>query len=713
MKESRCKTILLVEDEAVIAMNEKIELEKCGYRVITAFNGLCAVEAGKSDPSIDLVLMDIDLGNGMDGTRSAQLILEARDIPLVFLSSHTELELVNSTEQISSYGYIVKQSGITVVDASIQMAFKLHESRKKLIEGEERFRKAVEQAPIAMAIVGMDGAIEFINRKAVDLFGYSHEDIPNMDRWWVQAYPDEEYRAHAVADWTGRVGKALSEGVEIVGGEYRVSRKDGGITTAFISGAIVSGKVFVLFEDITDRKRAETAIRESEERFSTAFRASPYAFMIADMDSGRILEVNDAFTAVSGYSREEALAASTLDLKLWVDEADRRRFVDALRSDIPVVREETRLRAKGGEEMLVLFSARAIRMNDRSCIVSNIEDITERRGVEDELKKANQDWRSIFDGIPNPVIIIDPEQNVLAGNRIFEEALGLSAAGYQNKKCWELFHGPSVTEPPEGCPFIAMKESRRIETHDMEVRALDGVYSIACTPMLDENGRLERVIHIATDITERVRTKKRLEKQVSEKDILLKEVHHRIKNNIASIEALVSIQLGSTVNTDVASALRDVKGRIAGMRLLYDKLILSGGSGTVPVMAYVEGLVAAIADLFPLKDKVGIVTEIGDFALDSKQLFYLGIIINEIITNAFKYAFAGREGGSLRIDLGRIGNHVRLVVRDNGVGLAAGFELTESKGFGLMLVRMLADQLEGSFAMGSDGGSRSVLEFDI
>jgi PAS domain S-box-containing protein len=92
---------------------------------------------------------------------------------------------------------------------------------EELRESENRFRKVVEQAPIAMAIVSMDGVIEFINHKAVKVFGYRLEDIPNMDKWWLLAYPNEDYRKEVVAEWTVRVQKALTESREIIGNEYR------------------------------------------------------------------------------------------------------------------------------------------------------------------------------------------------------------------------------------------------------------------------------------------------------------------------------------------------------------------------------------------------------------------------------------------------------------------------------------------------------------
>ncbi len=124
------KKILLVEDEAIIALSEKKALEKFGFEVQLALSGLKAIAAMSASPDIDLVLMDINLGAGIDGTETATSILEAYDIPLVFLTSHTEKAVVEKTEGITSYGYIIKNSGDLVLLASINMAFKLFESKK-------------------------------------------------------------------------------------------------------------------------------------------------------------------------------------------------------------------------------------------------------------------------------------------------------------------------------------------------------------------------------------------------------------------------------------------------------------------------------------------------------------------------------------------------------------------------------------------------------
>ena len=125
------RTILVVEDEALIALAERRALESFGYAVLTVPDGEKAVETALGNPDVDLVLMDIDLGRGMDGTEAARRILERRDIPVVFLSSHTEPDIVDRTERITSYGYVVKNSGLTVLNASIRMAFRLFETRRR------------------------------------------------------------------------------------------------------------------------------------------------------------------------------------------------------------------------------------------------------------------------------------------------------------------------------------------------------------------------------------------------------------------------------------------------------------------------------------------------------------------------------------------------------------------------------------------------------
>ena len=136
------------------------------------------------------------------------------------------------------------------------------QTEEALRESKEQFRKVVENSPLSMALVNSDGVIEYINLKAIETFGYLPQDIPDMDRWWVQAYPDKTYRDEVIAQWMGLVGEALTHNHEIEQREYRVTCKNGSIKVASIFGVWIAEKVLVIFDDITERKRAEMELEK-------------------------------------------------------------------------------------------------------------------------------------------------------------------------------------------------------------------------------------------------------------------------------------------------------------------------------------------------------------------------------------------------------------------------------------------------------------------
>jgi PAS domain S-box-containing protein len=235
--------------------------------------------------------------------------------------------------------------------------------------------------PLAMAIVNMDGVIEFINPQASRMSGYLPEDIPNMHSWWLRAYPDEDYRREVVFTWTGLFQQALADDSEIAGREYRVTCKDGTIKTVFISGVPVADKVLVLFDEVADRKRGEPMLGDDAEKLRRAFENAPVAVNILGAD-GQFLSVNPAFCQMVGYASHELLGGTFNDITHPADIEPGNRWIRALLSgDQGHPEIDRRFIHKDGSVVCGVVWARWLRKADGSprLMVAHVKDVTEKR----------------------------------------------------------------------------------------------------------------------------------------------------------------------------------------------------------------------------------------------------------------------------------------------------------------------------------------------
>jgi PAS domain S-box-containing protein len=293
MIREKTKTILLVEDEAIIALAEEKILKRHGFTVITAYSGEEAGEIFLQSPEIDLVLMDINLGSGMDGTRAAEFILRHREIPLIFLSSHTEREVVEKTEGITSYGYIVKNSGEVVLIASIKMAFRLFEARMKerekdaaLRKSEERFALAMEAARDGLWDWDVAGGGVYYSPGYARMLAYAPEEIPADRGFWMGLiHPDDRDAAL----------KANNDCVENVRDdfsiEFRMRARNGEWRWILGRGKAVARdgngravRMVGTHVDITLLKTIEMALRENRELLRLFIEHAPAALAMFDRD---------------------------------------------------------------------------------------------------------------------------------------------------------------------------------------------------------------------------------------------------------------------------------------------------------------------------------------------------------------------------------------------------------------------------------------------
>ena len=587
------KTILLVEDEIIIALSEKISLEEYGYSVIIVESGEQAIESVESNPEIDLVLMDIDLGNGIDGTQAAEIILQKNELPIVFLSSHVEPEIVEKTDKITSYGYIVKNTSITIINASLKMAFRLFDAKKNekekeqsLIEAYRLNEQIIKNAQEGIIVYDNDLRYRVWNPYMEKLSGIPKDEI--LGRHPLEIMPFLEQ--NGMIDLLERaLAGELVESVDFPF-DFSESGKSGWVTDTSSTLRNANGDikgVIGIVSNITKRKQAEDMVLQDEIRFHALFENAPLGYQSLDFD-GNFIEVNQQWLDTLGYSREEVIGKWFGD---FLTPANREGFIERF----PIFKADGKIHS--------------------------------------EFEMIHKNGKILF-------------------------------IAFEGKIGYEL------------------------------------------------TGEFKQTHCILKDITKQREIDQKLKRELTEKRFLLKEVHHRIKNNINSIAAMISLKMDSKCTPQSLSVLQDTLGSINSLKVLYDKLLITEEYNDISVKNYVESLVESILALFPGYSKIKFTVKIDDFILSSKILFPLGIVINELLTNSMKYAFSDKDTGEIDINLSYMKNQISLIIQDDGKGLPEALNEAGNRGFGLMLVGMMSEQLGGEFKIESHMGTKCTLTFE-
>lgn len=215
-------------------------------------------------------------------------------------------------------------------------------------------------------------------------------------------------------------------------------------------------------------------------------------------------------------------------------------------------------------------------------------------------------------------------------------------------------------------------------------------------------------LFLRCDIGEQRRRADELARQLAERDVMAREIHHRIKNNIASVASVLTLQRDTARNPEVADALAQAVSRVASMGVLYDVLLETRDFTDVPVRDYVGRLIDAIAELTHTGAHLVIDRHIDSFNVPARLAHCLGLALNEVLTNAMKYAFVGKDSGTISVRVERADGLIRLVVEDDGEGLPDGFAPAGRKGLGLTIVELLAQQFDGRVDITNRTGKRGV-----
>ena len=707
------KTILVVDDvpDDIVILEEILKGE---YQVKAVTNGEAALKIARSESPPDLILLDIMMP-GMDGFEVCQNLKQdsvGATIPVIFLTAKVAPVDEKAGFELGAVDYIRKPVDPEIVTTRV----KAHLERKDQIlrVSEVKYRRLFETAQDGIMIADTEtGRIIDANPSLATLMGLSLEgflgksleDFEFLQTIMSQQRKLSETQRHKFVryrDLPLRTYDGRSIYVEFVSSAYRVNHRE---------------VMQLNIREITELVETERSRDELSAKLSHYLATSPtvtYSFAL-QKGAAQWQWVSENILNILGYSSEEALAPDW-----WfknVNASDRAGALSII-SDLSkreFASREYRFMKKDRsviwlhDEMRILSGK-----GESSEVVGTLTDISERKKAEEELYLKS----AALEAAANAVVITDRMGVIKWANPAFGDLTGYSSAetigknprelvssGQQNPQFYRSLWSTILAGEVWSGQLVNRKKSGELFDEEMTI-----------TPVLDGNRCVTSFIAVKNDITESVLARKRLESALREKNALLREIHHRVNNNMQVIISLLSVSAGDIVDAGLRGKLEDITRRMYAMAIIHERFYQAEDMSRIDFAVYLHQLLDGIKTEFHEGSKRTIAAcETGQALLPLEQAIPAGLIVAELLTNALKHAFPdGREAGVIKITQKPIvDGMLEIEVRDEGKGLPASVDPGEAQTMGMMLIRILSEQLGGTVTFRADGGTVATLSFTI
>ncbi|MDZ7659623.1 PAS domain S-box protein [Fodinibius sp.] len=554
----------------------------------------------------------------------------------------------------------------------------------------------------------MDENLQFVewNSCAERYTGYSSDEIKSKTAFDLIKPEHHELLEKAIDQVREQKGK---------GTELNLLTKSGETIPFFWRGYFIeldNERFFLCVGiDITQQKETEQELRH-EKRFNEALLESlPGIFYMFD-EEGNYIRWNENQLEVTGYTNEEMQEISPAAL---FDDEEFKRIEKKIESVFKTgqAEVEAKLKTKTGEKIPYHFTGKLFEADDEQYILGVGYDISEQVEAREKLKRSEKLFRNLFLNAPAGIVMVDPENKVLNINESFENMFGFSQEELKHKDIDEFI----VPKKERGeVPRMPLKEYAFERFHREAKRLtkegdLIDVFIAAIPVYIDDEPIAGFGMYI--DITEEKQHEQEITSSLKEKKVMLKEIHHRVKNNLAIVSGLLQLQMYESDDPLIRDTLEESERRIQTMALIHEQLYNSDSLGSISCDTYIGDLVETIRNTIGSDQDVNVNTEIESIELDIKRAVPFALLINEVVTNSFKHAFDDENDNSITIRITEQDGQVQAHLSDNGKGLPDDLEPGMSDTLGMNLIENFAQQLEAEWEMGSDNGTYVNLQFSI
>ena len=582
-----------------------------------------------------------------------------------------------------------------------------------LKESEKRYRELVERASDVLYQADIKGHFTLSNPAMSRITGYSDQELigkhyldlihpdykKSVERFYglqfVKKIPETDYEFAILTKrgekvWLTQRVQLLTEGDAVVGFQ-------------------------AICRDITELKQVQIALTESEERYRQLVELSPDGIYVR-IDQECVF-ANRSLAGMLGVDSPDELIGRRVK-EFYHPECieklnARMRKLQEVDEPLPPA-ELTLIRTDGGKVDVETMAAAQIYQGQRAFQVV-LRDITDRKRAEEALRKSEERYRMLVETMGESLIVFDEN-----GMATFVNSRFCKLAGYSSD---ELI-GRSITD----IDFRAnLDQKELLKQWEQRRQGLNGKYEavfknrdgrqidaiVSSQPIFDAEGHFKGSFSVVTDITDRKRDEERIKASLQEKEVLLKEIHHRVKNNLQIISSLLQLQSFHVEGKSAEGVVEDLESRIRAIAAVHEKLYQSDNLMRIDVNDYIQDLAEHLVYSYGQGTPgIELIINIQEITCGIDTAVPLGLIISELVSNSLKHGFSDRRAGSIAISLDYIDNDaLELVVSDNGVGMPTDLEAVGSETLGLSLVKSLADQLHAEMRLDRAKGPRYTLRF--
>ena len=561
----------------------------------------------------------------------------------------------------------------------------------------------INSLPGIFYLYNKEGRFYRWNKNFEEVSGYSTKEME-------EAHPLNFFHDDEKELLTEKIGNVFVTGEDNV--EADLLTKEGERIPYYFTGVSMNYKgedcLLGVGIDISEKKKAEQKHAELLQQLQNHLYNSPLGVVEYDRDLN-IISWSKRCEEIFGWTEQEVLQKNAFDLIYEQDKSKTEVVANELKkgsvdSNISHNRNHTR----SGKIIDCVWYNTVVKNSsgEIKTVMSLVEDITEKKKAEQKIKENEKRYRALIENSPYCIHELDKNGVLLSINRS-----GLEMMGVENEEDFLGITYDKLVDPTQSKKILELfSKSLKGESIQFEFTKDEKHFLSSFIPITGGKSEVQKVMGITQDITERKKSEEIIENSLKEKTTLLSEIHHRVKNNLAIVSGLLQLQKNEVKDEKVTAAFEQSINRIISIAMVHELMYKSPELSSINIQTYLDMLVPAIsAAMNDHNRNIEFDIEIDEYKLNINQAIPIGLLLNELITNSFKYAFQDQEEGMIKIKLDADGEKVTVLYEDNGSGFGDDSNFDKPKNLGLNLIHTQLQQLDAIYTV--DTRDKFKLEF--